>query len=156
MIDDMGNETQPTWEWAVEHVIGHHNLDMPSKSKEPYVNLFDSGLYANLGRAAWAELNTIRGVPKWELQDQVRLMAGKQHDYGHANVLRFGADGVLVRLWDKIARYTNLKNRAQTYTVAAVNESLSDTLVDIVGYVIIYFMVLNGSFSYPLADDVVV
>jgi hypothetical protein len=76
-------------------------------------------------------------------------MAGKQHDYGHGNIAKFGQMGVLVRLWDKIARYNNLVRR----NADAVNESLQDTLIDMIGYVVIYQMLALGTFMFPLEAD---
>jgi hypothetical protein len=53
-----------------------------------------------------------------------------------------------VRLWDKVARYENLTGQEGD----EMHESISDTLADIIGYVIIYFRVRSGGFSYPLAE----
>jgi hypothetical protein len=100
-----------------------------------------------IGQCAWAELKRLN-VP-WTLEDQVKLMAGKQHDYGHGNITKFGQMGVLVRLWDKIARYNNLIRR----NADAVNETLQDTLIDMIGYVVIHQMLALGTFMFPLEAD---
>lgn len=54
----------------------------------------------------------------------------KQNDYGHNNVARFGRQGLLVRVHDKIARLKNLQQPGK----AAKNEAITDTYIDIVGY----------------------
>jgi hypothetical protein len=77
------------------------------------------------------------------------LLASKQHDYGHENINRFGAQGVRVRLWDKISRHENLHGRGFT----SMNESIQDTLKDMIGYATIYMMVKNGTFSFPLQAE---
>lgn len=105
--------------------------------------------FANLGaRALWgANLSTIEIGP--HLQDVVELIASKQADYGHGNILRFGIDGIIVRLSDKLARLENLTRTGKS----ARNEALSDTWNDIVGYSIIAIMLLKGTFELPLAAD---
>lgn len=80
------------------------------------------------------------------------LLVKKQHDYGHGNILKFGADGVVVRLWDKIARYKNLTKRS---TSIPMNESLDDTLMDIIGYSVIWMMIDDNTFVLPLKQDLV-
>lgn len=83
---------------------------------------------------------------------------GKQRDYGHGNILRFGLAGVVVRMADKIERLKNLL-RLQAQSLASqssdgfspVNESIDDTALDIVGYCIIAVMLLSGTFTKELA-----
>ena len=36
------------------------------------------------------------------------VVIAKQHDYGHDNILAFREQGLIVRLWDKLARLKNL------------------------------------------------
>ena len=137
-----------TWEWGAAQIILQNEMDVSSrKINSDYGQLFDSGMYNALACCAWAELK--RNGHSWTLEDQVSLMAKKQHDYGHANILKFGVKGVEVRLWDKIARYTNLKRR----NAEPNNESLIDTLIDIIGYTVIYGMLMAGSFQNPLEAD---
>lgn len=54
----------------------------------------------------------------------------KQRDYGHENIRRFGRQGLLVRCHDKVARLENLLRS----DAKPSNESIEDTLLDIVGY----------------------
>lgn len=137
-----------TWEWGAADVILRHEMDVTSrKTRADFGGLFDQGMIVAIGQCAWAELKRLN-VP-WTLMDQVKLMAGKQHDYGHGNIMKFGQTGVLVRLWDKIARYNNLVRRNGD----AVNESLQDTLIDMIGYVVIHQMLALGTFMFPLEAD---
>lgn len=76
-------------------------------------------------------------------------VVSKQADYGHANILRFGVEGIRVRLSDKVARINNLTAKK----VDPLNESLVDSWVDIAGYCIVGMMVVRGTFELPLADD---
>lgn len=72
---------------------------------------------------------------------------GKQRDYGHGNILRFGLAGVVVRMADKIERLKNLMKTG----VEPNNESIDDTALDIVGYCLIAVMLLGGTFTKELA-----
>jgi len=70
----------------------------------------------------------------------------KQRDYGHENIRRFGLQGLLVRIHDKVARLENLVSNSQTPN----NESIEDTLLDIVGYSAIGIMWETGDFLFDL------
>lgn len=76
---------------------------------------------------------------------------GKQRDYGHGNILKFGLTGIVVRLSDKIERLKNLSKTG----VAPTNESVRDTQLDIVGYCMIALMLLDNTFTRELADTAV-
>jgi hypothetical protein len=83
----------------------------------------------------------------WDKQHMSELLASKQHDYGHRNITSFGLVGVGVRMSDKIARLENLVKRDDD----AVNEPLTDTYKDIVGYAVIAGMLMNDTFRLELA-----
>lgn len=70
----------------------------------------------------------------------------KQRDYGHENIRRFGLQGLLVRIHDKVARLENLVSNGGTPN----NESIEDTLLDIVGYSAIGIMWEKGDFLLEL------
>jgi hypothetical protein len=70
----------------------------------------------------------------------------KQRDYGHENIRRFGLQGLLVRIHDKVARLENLVSNGGTPN----NESIEDTLLDIVGYSAIGIMWAKGDFLLEL------
>ena len=77
------------------------------------------------------------------------LLGRKQNDYGYENISRFGRDGILVRMHDKIARIENLVNR----TDEPSNESLADSFVDLVGYSVIGMMWEYGLWNLPMAAN---
>lgn len=88
----------------------------------------------------------LAGIGQWDMESMLDILARKQHDYGHDNINAFGIVGVAVRISDKIARFNNLTNKG----ASAQNESLVDTLVDMVGYAVIARMLEDGTFDLPL------
>jgi hypothetical protein len=77
------------------------------------------------------------------------LVASKQRDYGPDNILKcpVGAElGIVVRLYDKLARLAHLIQSGQV----PENEALQDTWNDIMGYGLVGKMVNNGTFTLPL------
>ena len=83
---------------------------------------------------------------EWDSGEMAKLLASKQHDYGHGNITAFGMKGVLVRLSDKVERLINLKSKQ------ARNESAVDTLRDIVGYCVIALMLHDDTFNLELGS----
>lgn len=79
---------------------------------------------------------------KWNASDIADLLESKQQDYGHGNISAFGQLGIAVRLSDKVERMKNLEAKQGK----ARNESFADTMLDIVGYCVIAFMLDDGSF----------
>tara|TARA_R110000824_G_scaffold397512_1_gene600479 strand:- start:242 stop:580 length:339 start_codon:yes stop_codon:yes gene_type:complete len=77
------------------------------------------------------------------------VVISKQHDYGHDNILAFREEGLVVRLWDKVAR---LKNLLWVNKDTPKNESIEDTFTDIAGYAIIGLMLANKSFLNALKE----
>jgi hypothetical protein len=140
---------EQSWEFQAGKALATMKCDGPFKNIVPgFDELYESDQFDAMARKAMAKLNR-KGAPAWGIDDQVELLARKQHDYGHANIEKFGAHGVRVRLWDKISRYNNLAKH--NWTVE--NEPVQDTLFDIVGYCTIYAMVRNGTFSFPLQAE---
>lgn len=89
---------------------------------------------------------------KWDKESLATLLTKKQHDYGTKNILAFGPLGICVRMSDKIARLGNLRGKT------AKNESMIDTLMDIIGYAVVAMMLDNGSFltkELGLIDELV-
>ena len=78
------------------------------------------------------------------------VVISKQHDYGHDNILAFREKGLIVRLWDKVAR---LKNLLWVNPREAKNESIEDTFTDIAGYAIIGLMLRNNTFENKLKGE---
>lgn len=113
-------------------------------------NLEDTGrIVTPMAMAAAAAARWLRHVEAWSIGDAVDLMCRKQHDYGHGNILSFGLFGVVVRASDKVARLENLMAKGLT----PANESVEDTLRDIVGYGAIALMLERGTFTLDLADE---
>lgn len=138
-----------SWEFEAGKHLADMGCDGPFKGaivSDSFEALFERDKFDVIARKAIRLANLLE---KWKIDDQVDLLARKQHDYGHDNILKFGKLGVRVRLWDKIARYENLKARVGEVK----NESTFDTLVDIVGYCCIYQMVVDGSFTSALEAD---
>lgn len=139
--------TDGSWEQAAARIIADYELRQLHGHPTPYREMFDRNLMWALARRAWGEL--IECGHDWHQHDQVNLLASKQHDYGHENINKFGEEGLRVRLWDKISRYENLCKRG----VGPANESLADTLRDMIGYVVLWGMVRDGTFARPLSGD---
>ena len=147
------------------------NVGSIAKVCDTYERVFASegtfGGWVLLAVTAMDALEQGSVVGLWEpvkLEEIVVLIARKQHDYGHNNVERFGVPGLLVRVHDKVARLRNLSARQLAQLVEENglplppvaperNESMQDTLIDVVGYSIVALMVIEGQFTLPLAAD---
>lgn len=82
--------------------------------------------------------------------DLLNILISKQNDYGPDNIrLAPGGplNGLRVRLYDKIARLSNLIDTGAT----PENESLRDTFIDIANYGVIGVMILDDTF--PKSKD---
>lgn len=108
-----------------------------------------SMLVSMLERAGIGALHSLSEQSPFSIDEMHSLLCSKQHDYGHGNILHFGIVGVAVRLCDKIARRSNLLKR----NAGAMNESLTDTYMDILGYAAIALMLEDGSFELELSSD---
>jgi hypothetical protein len=76
------------------------------------------------------------------------LLIKKHRDYGPKNISNspYGAtNGLVVRMWDKIARIVNLTKDGKNVT--AENEPLEDSFKDIANYGIIGLLVLRGKWD---------
>jgi hypothetical protein len=89
------------------------------------------------GSAAGVEINQ---------ENLIDTLVRKQSDYGPDNIARFGRDGILVRLHDKIARLENLAAKDEP----PMNESVSDNYLDVLGYCSVGAMWESGEFLLPL------
>lgn len=86
--------------------------------------------------------------------DIADICTAKQRDYGVGNILRFGHQGIKVRLSDKAERIKNMVKKAGPNWPATLcdgaAEPLMDAFIDIVGYAIITDMLVAGDFELPL------
>jgi hypothetical protein len=92
----------------------------------------------------WAEFELNVRDTMLELGD---LLIKKHRDYGAKNISNspYGAtQGLVVRMWDKIARIVNLTKQGNT---TAENEPLEDSFKDIANYGIIGLLVLRGKWD---------
>lgn len=72
------------------------------------------------------------------------VLINKQKDYGPSNIMEFGSLGIIIRMFDKVARLRNLTTKGADLLLNAnsvPNETFLDTLIDIVGYCTIGLMV---------------
>lgn len=116
------------------------------KGKTPVADWLRLGALAyGVGR----ERGLIKGLDNDYITNTAHFIAGKQRDYGPKNVSRFGSQGLLVRAHDKVARLEHL-----TATNAGpANESLADTITDLVGYACVAAMWERNEFLIPLDPD---
>lgn len=76
-----------------------------------------------------------------KIQDSCReIFARKNADYGDAFATH-GTIGVLVRINDKLSRYTNITNKGIEINVS--DETLKDTLMDLHNYAAMAIMCLE-------------
>ena len=66
------------------------------------------------------------------------LSISKNNDYGTDSLTKFGINGIIIRLYDKIERLINLSYRNKKINVSS--EKIEDTLKDIINYSIYSIM----------------
>lgn len=110
------------------------------KGWEPHPSTFTMiGAYALL-------LLEHESCDNWGVERITDILCSKQHDYGPGNISKFGTIGIMVRMSDKAERLRNLRAR----DADPQNESLVDTLFDILGYSIVALMWMEGTFLLDL------
>lgn len=150
-----------TWEEAARAASESMGLDwwataaFVANAPMMYVVRIDEHLaqqqYGFLAREAVRGLRAY-GRADFDVDRLVDMLAAKQHDYGHNNILRYGVGGVQVRISDKVCRLKNLLGRGKN----ANHEAVEDSFVDIVGYCVIAVMLQDDTFHLPLAADATV
>ena len=95
------------------------------------------------------ELAIQRGFPQ-TIDNVHETLIRKQRDYGHENIRRFGRQGLMVRMHDKVARLENLFASSDG-GLKPNNESIEDNIMDVVGYAAIGIMWESRLFLLPLA-----
>ena len=106
-----------------------------------------ASLWAIIGADA-IEVSVARNTPM-EINHVHQTLVGKQRDYGSDNIRRFGRQGLMVRMHDKVARLENLLLQLDGGGKPN-NESIEDNLMDVVGYSAIGIMWENNTFLLPL------
>ena len=101
----------------------------------------------------WADLYAAvqqRCNPNITDADLLELLNLKQSWYGPQNIMAFGAAGIIVRLSDKMARLENLESMG----LNPDEETVADTLIDMLGYGVLGVMVQYGLMELPLAATI--
>lgn len=98
---------------------------------------FSTSLQTDLGKALYAFFRAL-----------VMQADRKQQDYGSGNLTRFGPQGVLIRLCDKVSRLENLIGKRQN--PAHASESVLDTWSDAITYQAIGYVIQAG--LWPLTN----
>jgi hypothetical protein len=80
----------------------------------------------------------------------VDTLIRKQRDYGPSNISKFAITGIVIRMYDKIGRLTNLSSSKKA---SSIDETLFDTALDLIGYCAIAHMWINGTFSLPMQKE---
>lgn len=116
-------------------------------------SLFHSPTGYTVARSRWAviggdavEMGDTIGCEWLSPKYVLNILVKKQRDYGPENIRRFGRQGLLVRMHDKVARLENLLNNDGS----PENESIHDTVLDIIGYAAIGIMWEQQHFLLPL------
>lgn len=113
-------------------------------------NALVSNLWAGVGAAAiaWGRSNDFNISYGFLVDTLIR----KQRDYGHHNIAKYGRQGLIIRVHDKISRLENLVTHKDGNGLfrETANEPISDTILDIVGYAAIGLMWESESFMLPL------
>lgn len=78
-----------------------------------------------------------------------KTVIAKQKDYGPENIARFGLNGLIIRMHDKVARLENLFSKGLKPT----NESIKDNLLDVIGYSVVAIMWINKTFLLPMSNE---
>ena len=108
-----------------------------------------AAMWAVIGGDA-VELSIKREVPQ-TIDGVHATLVRKQRDYGHENIRRFGRQGLMVRMHDKVARLENLLSSSDG-GVKPNNESIEDNIMDVIGYAAIGMMWESRLFLLPLAE----
>jgi hypothetical protein len=150
------NESAKSAITAVYSVVIPRNDPSPKLLRE-YLDKFINSLYdrpagseracalfSEIGAEA-IEIARLRMIPLSK-EHCLNVLVKKQKDYGPENIRRFGRQGLLVRLHDKVARLENLEATGRS----PQNESVEDTLLDIANYCAIGIMWERNEFLLPL------
>lgn len=128
-----------------------------ARIRDTYSAIF-ANFYQKPGIVAGAELSFINlgaialAAASKEFNDfydedaAVAVLCKKQADYGPENISKFGRDGILVRMHDKIARLENLTKSGHSPN----NESIKDNYLDVLGYAAVGALWESGDFLLPL------
>jgi len=148
-----------------------HRFDVSLAAIDNYNYVTEKSL-VNDGQVLWSFVGrhalNILTITGWrpDKQEMIATLIRKQKDYGPENIARFGNIGLLIRMHDKIARLENIYAKCDGEFNTAVNvnavsdETIIDTLIDIMGYSAIALMWStideegNRPFLYEMSEGV--
>lgn len=148
-----------------------HRFDKTLEGIENYNHVSASSLIVD-GQGIWSFVGrhalNILTMTGWRpnKDEMIATLIRKQKDYGPENIARFGNIGLLIRMHDKVARLENIYSKCEwdfnkAVAVNAVSdETIIDTLIDIMGYSAIALMWStvdeegNRAFLYEMSDNV--
>ena len=123
-------------------------LDTLKELEDAYINVTNSSvsrdkkikLVQYFAKEIFGEVyNSVRAISPDEVDKLADVLASKNSDYGNSfgrGVELYGAYGMTLRISDKVHRLQTLMSSAST---PRVDESLQDTLVDILGYLVLTY-----------------
>ncbi len=123
-------------------------LESLKELEDAYINVVNSSasskkkveLVKNFAIEIFGEIyNSVRAISPEEVDNLADVLKSKNSDYGNSfsrGVKLYGAYGMTLRISDKVHRLQTLMSSAST---PRVNESLQDTLVDILGYLVLTY-----------------
>ena len=152
-----------TWNESAESAIDAiFSLVIKRKDKSPamirkYLDGFIESLYDRRGgniqacvffSQIGAEAIEVARLRELDLNKKecVNILVSKQKDYGPEAITRFGRQGLLVRIHDKVARLENLDGDGRQPN----HEAMQDTFLDLVNYCALGIMVERREFNLPI------
>lgn len=162
--DSFNNYDQPPLEFLD---ILFKNLSNQVKSNNNIELVFEKeNIYFSISACAINILQQISDEITYAflLEDMHRLLVKKQRDYGPLNIMEFSNIGLIVRMFDKVARLKNLMQKSSNiknsiFVNAVDDESIVDTLMDLIGYSTIGLMlndedpIYHCKFLYPMKKE---
>jgi len=123
----------------LSHKINNNNYDIRVNNEFVYFQI-----------AAYTMAMIDQFKLKAGIGDVYELLVRKQKDYGPLNITEFGSIGIVIRMFDKVARLRNLLTKNQNIQTAneVPNETFLDTLMDIIGYCTIGLMLEDFDSEY--------
>ena len=123
-------------------------VDSLKELEDAYINVVNSPvsskkkvkLVKNFAREIFGEIyNSVHAISPEDVDKLAEVLKSKNSDYGDSfgrGVKLYGAYGMTLRISDKVHRLQTLMSSAST---PRVDESLQDTLVDILGYLVLTY-----------------
>lgn len=147
---DLGELSEPWLNEDIEEALQHDLIRLYEEVWENDVLICGRLLHTYLSMGVTALIGVTGGqaMSTQMFRTIVPLIVYKQSRYGHDNIGAFEHVGLLVRLTDKVARYSKMTREG----IEDVAESVEDSLLDIIGYCLIGTMLIDGTFYLPLGD----